>query len=125
LDRSDDGGDMVSSGSLSVGVLLLRDIRRVFDKACADKLPTIQLLAGLARLDEAPWATMRKGEPLDARGLADVLGDYGIASKSLRDDHGHKFRGYASSQFVDAWERYPAPVDDDDETLGDDDGLAA
>jgi Protein of unknown function (DUF3631) len=44
-------------------------------------MTTEQLLLGLNRLDESPWSTIRKGEPLDSRGLAHRLSKYGIASK--------------------------------------------
>jgi len=105
----------------SLGIQLLRDVRRVFEKCDRDMLPTIQLLAELVRLDESPWAVIRKGEPLDARGLASRLKDYGIESKNQRDEYGAQFKGYAVGQFADAWARYVPAGDDQD----DDEGVAA
>lgn len=97
----------------SMGVLLLADIRTVFATARADKLTTEQLVTGLADLDEAPWATVRRGEAIDARGLANRLGKYGIGSKPQRQGE-TVFRGYSRAQFADAWSRYlPAPVGPD------------
>ncbi|MGH3968894.1 MAG: DUF3631 domain-containing protein [Mycobacterium sp.] len=96
----------------SIGVLLLRDIEKVFEGR-EDKLVTGDLLAALNKMDESPWATIRKGEPLDARGLAYRLGKYGIGSKPLRigDD---VIKGYSRSQFTDAWSRYVDSLIDDD-----------
>ncbi len=90
----------------SVGVLLLADIKMVFDKLDADKASTEDILAELTKMDEAPWSTIRRGEPLDARGLANRLSKYGIGSKAQRDGE-RVFKGYSRSQFEDAWKRYP------------------
>lgn len=86
----------------SVGVLLLRDIRQVF--AEAEQLTTEQLLSALNRMDESPWPTIRRGEPLDSRGLSQRLGKYGIGSKLHAGERG--LRGYTKAQFADAWSRY-------------------
>lgn len=88
----------------SVGVLLLRDIRQVFAAAGADQLTTEHLLAELNRMDESPWPTIRRGEPLDGRGLSQRLGKYGIGSKLHAGERG--LRGYTAAQFADAWSRY-------------------
>lgn len=89
----------------SMGVLLLSDIRTVFMAGGADKLTSDQLLKGLGDLEESPWATIRRGEPIDARGLASRLAKYGIGPKAQRQGE-NVFRGYSLGQFVDAWERY-------------------
>jgi hypothetical protein len=98
----------------SVGVQLLADIRTAFDNQNTDKLVSDQLVHALCNIDEAPWRTIRKGEPLDARGLALRLSKYGIGSKPQRDGE-HVFKGYSRSQFEDAWNRYlpPSPVGPD------------
>lgn len=96
----------------SIGVLLLRDIKKVFNGG-QDKLVTGDLLAVLNAMDESPWATIRKGEPLDARGLAHRLGKYGIGSKPLRIGD-EVVKGYSRAQFTDAWSRYVDSLIDDD-----------
>lgn len=90
---------------LSLGVLLLSDIRAVFDTLGKERLTTESLLFGLADLDESPWATIRKGEPLDSRGLSQRLQKYGIGPKAHRQDAA-VFKGYSRTQFEDAWSRY-------------------
>jgi 5S rRNA maturation endonuclease (ribonuclease M5) len=93
----------------SVGVLLLRDIRTVFlgtadEPQNIDQLTTEQLLSALNRMDESPWPTIRRGEPLDSRGLSQRLSKYGIGSKLHAGERG--LRGYVVAQFTDAWSRY-------------------
>ncbi len=89
----------------SLGVMLLRDIRTVFNTVAARNLVTDQLLTNLREIEEAPWAVIRKGEPLDARGLAQRLRKYGIQPKPIRDSD-RVFKGYTRAQFEDAWSRY-------------------
>ncbi len=89
----------------SVGLLLLRDIRNVFRQSGQDTIPTADILAALRKMDESPWATIRRGEPLDARGLANRLNRYGI-SPALQHGTDEVFRGYKRAQFTDTWHRY-------------------
>jgi hypothetical protein len=98
----------------SIGVLLLHDIKKVFDKfdGVDIKLTTETIIAGLVAMDEAPWSTIRKGEPIDSRSLSRRLGKYGIGSKPQRVGE-DVFKGYSRAQFQDAWNRYPVPDDDD------------
>ncbi|MBA5846258.1 DUF3631 domain-containing protein [Gordonia amicalis] len=94
----------------SVGVQLLRDLKTVFEDA--ESLGTEAILRKLKEVEEGPWATIRKGEPLDARGLSSRLGKYGVTPGYVVAD-GVKVRGYTASSLRDAWTRYlppPEPV---------------
>jgi hypothetical protein len=93
------------AGRPSVGVQLLSDIRTVFDRCRADRLFTESLLTELRGIEEAPWAVIRRGEPLDARGLAQRLRKYDIKPDVQRIDE-EVSRGYTRAQFADAWSRY-------------------
>jgi hypothetical protein len=86
----------------SLGVRLLGDIRRVLGDA--DRIHTEQLLERLNALDDAPWGDLR-GKPLDARGLARRLKQYGVRPADVRI--GEKVaKGYDRPAFHDAWSRY-------------------
>jgi hypothetical protein len=103
----------------SLGVVLLADVRKVFDGCADDKLPTEEILSALNKIDEAPWATIRRGEPMDSRSLANRLGKYGIGSKPQRDGE-RVFKGYARAQFEDAWKRYvPDSIGSDEQGVAD------
>jgi len=95
-------------GTPSIGVQLLSDIRTVFDSRHADRLFTESLLTILKEIEESPWSVIRRGEPLDARGLAQRLRKYGIKPDLQRIDD-QVSRGYTRAQFADAWSRYLDP----------------
>lgn len=90
------------SREASLGIRLLSDLRAIFGDA--DRLHTATILDRLHRLDEAPWAELR-GKPLDPRGLAWRLKQYGIASKDVKID-GTVLKGYQREDLWDAWQRY-------------------
>ncbi len=98
----------------SIGVQLLRDLRTVFTKRQVDRLASENALTDLKGMEEAPWSTIRRGEALDARGLAQRLRKYGIKPSLLRIGE-NLGRGYERSQFLDAWSRY-LPDDPDDQS---------
>jgi hypothetical protein len=78
-------------------------MRTVF--ADAEKLATDIILKRLHELHEAPWNNL-KGKPLDDRGLARRLREYGIKPKTIRTSSTDTARGYERKDFVDVWERY-------------------
>lgn len=101
----------------SDGMTLLRDIRNIFKDSNADQLCTAQLLLDLHKIEESPWKSYRRdGGPLNANGLGRLLKPYGIRSHNIRVDQsdygGTRFasdkvlKGYARSDFTDAWGRY-------------------
>jgi hypothetical protein len=93
-DDRDDRGDQV---------LLLADTRAAFDER--DTLTTAELLAALNGLDESPWGARRRGEGLDARGLAKLLRPFGIRSRTVRV--GDKTaKGYHLEQFEQPFARH-------------------
>jgi Protein of unknown function (DUF3631) len=60
-------------------------------------------------MEESPWAVIRRGEPLDSRGLAQRLRKYGVTPDLQRVGDGVA-RGYTRAQFADAWSRYVVGV---------------
>jgi hypothetical protein len=96
----------------SLGIRLLTDLREVF--AGADRMPTVQIIATLNAMDEAPWADL-DGKPLDSRRLARFLGEYvtgdnqPIKARNMRTGEGVT-KGYYAADLHDAWRRYcPTP----------------
>lgn len=94
--------------ALTIGVLLLRDLRAIFTDAAAEKLPTEDLLDRLVELDESPWGDIR-GKALDARGLSRRLAKYGVGPKNVRTPSGI-VKGYDAGDLADAWSRYLPPL---------------
>ncbi len=100
--------------AMSLGVLLLRDLRKVFTDANTERLATEEILKGLTAMDESPWGDLR-GKPLDARGLSRRLSKYDadIKPKVLRVGD-TSVRGYEVAEFHDLWDRYLPPLPSSD-----------
>jgi hypothetical protein len=91
----------------SLGIRLLADLRGVFGDA--EALATTAILERPCKLEEAPWSEVAGGAPLNARGLAQRLKQYGVSSKPLRLG-GAVAKGYAREDLWDVWQRYlPSP----------------
>ncbi len=98
----------------SLGLLLLNDIRTLFDDQQVERTATADVLKQLARVEESPWREWwlddRTGEPTASgpRRLAKLLAPYGIKPKVVRigTETPH---GYRREQFIDAWERFLDP----------------
>jgi Protein of unknown function (DUF3631) len=86
----------------SLGIKLLSDLQAVFGKA--ELMPTTGILKALHELLESPWADL-KGKPINDRGLAVRLRQYGIKSKQIRIGD-ITLKGYDRSDFFDVWKRY-------------------
>jgi hypothetical protein len=86
----------------SLGIKLLSDVRSVF--GTATEMSSKSLLHALYELEESPWADI-KGKPLDERGLAHRLKQYGVKSKSVRIGTTTP-KGYLRADLVDVWTRY-------------------
>ena len=90
----------------SLGIRLLTDIKAAFE---GEAMTTKGLLRVLVEIDEAPWGDLR-GKPLDERGLAKRLRQYGIKSGNIKLEGGAVAKGYKRADFHDAWGRYvPSP----------------
>ncbi|MDP9397524.1 MAG: DUF3631 domain-containing protein, partial [Actinomycetota bacterium] len=101
-----------TTDSGSLGVRLLADLRAVFREE--DQLHTDTILDRLHALQEAPWGDLR-GKPLDPRGLARRLREYGVKPVQVNLG-GTNRRGYRRQDLHDTWTRYlpPAKRPDDD-----------
>jgi hypothetical protein len=95
------GGDATDDSSPQTQ--LLSDIRAAFRDG--QNIFTKDLLTKLNADDEGPWKARRRGEGLDARGLAGMLRPFKIRSRTVRV--GEKTaKGYGLDQFTDAFARY-------------------
>ena len=87
----------------TLGIRLLADIRAVMGDE--DRISTNDLLDRLHAMDTAPWSNI-KGEPIDARFLARMLGKYEVPTNNPVRIGGTVVKGYERRHFADAWERY-------------------
>lgn len=93
------------TGTPSLGIRLLADIRIVFGKR--DQMRTEQVLEELNSMEESPWGDIR-GKALDSRGLANRLRKFDVKPRTIRTSNGTA-KGYTRESLHDAWQRYLAP----------------
>lgn len=87
-------------------VLLLKDIRTVFNETCGDRISSFDLCTKLAEMEGHPWVEYRGvGRSITATQLARQLRHFGIAPRSVRIGH-ETPKGYHVEQFDEAFERY-------------------
>jgi hypothetical protein len=86
----------------SLGIKLLTDLQCVFGEA--DELPSKNIVQSLIAMQESPWGDLR-GKPLDERGLAHRLRQYGVKSRTIRQGSSTP-RGYLRADLIDLWARY-------------------
>jgi putative DNA primase/helicase len=86
------------------GVQLLGDVRALFAERGVDRLSSADVVEALVQREDRPWPEWH-GRPLTKRGLARVLGRFGIAPKKIRLGTG-VLQGYQLDQFGDTFSRY-------------------
>jgi hypothetical protein len=99
-DRADDAESM--------RILLLRDLRTLFEARGAQALPTEGIdgvLAGLWAMTESPWSTWY-GRTFDSRDLAGLLAHFEIGPKVVRVGKKRTARGYHVRELSRVWDRY-------------------
>lgn len=105
-----------------IGVLLLGDLRAIFEKRDVDRLASSEILKDLIALEERPWSDWRHGRPLTARHLAKLLEPFGIKPDVLWIG-GTTVRGYGKDKMEDAFLRYLPPYPKDPKDLNNDGDL--
>ncbi|MDO8876785.1 MAG: DUF3631 domain-containing protein [Pseudolabrys sp.] len=97
----------------SLGIQLLADLREVFSGS--DEMSSKAILYALNSLEESPWGTLR-GKPMDERGLANHLKEYGVKSRSIRIG-GSTPKGYRRDDLYEVWNRYLPAIPDKSATF--------
>jgi hypothetical protein len=94
-----------------LGIKLLADIRGVFDSLGANRLSTADLVDRLRMIVESPLPGWSQGKGVDPRSLSNLLRSFGIQPANLRLGGSQVVKGYAKTDFEDAWSRYlPTPT---------------
>jgi Protein of unknown function (DUF3631) len=89
----------------SLGLLLLTDLRAIFDELQAERIPTADLIRALATVEESPWGEWwldaKTDEPLKSgpRRHSQLLRPYGIRPRLVRIGT-DTARGYRREDFV-------------------------
>lgn len=92
-----------------VKVMLLSDVRMIFEETDSHQLFSQSLCERLATMEGRPWAERRNGKPITPNGLARMLKAFGVfpaGSIRIGNDTG---KGYRRVDFQDAFDRYLPP----------------
>ncbi len=101
------GGADNDASNAGLGVQLLTDLEQYFAaRPAMQHHATTDLLAYLAGIDDAPWATFAKGKGMTARHLSRLLKPYGIIPQTIRVSATSTPKGYTVADFRDAFARY-------------------
>jgi hypothetical protein len=97
-------------------IILLHDIRTIFDRRGGDRLFTVTLLADLHAMEDAIWGEWRgvrgnqQPRPLSQGEMARLLSPFKIKSRTIwplnRIAGGKSAKGYHRSQFEAVWQAY-------------------
>lgn len=86
-------------------ILLLRDLKTIFDEKKAERLESQEIVTALIEIEGRPWAEGRNGKPLSKTGLASRLRPFKIHPDKWRDGDKTE-RGYIRSHFDEVFVRY-------------------
>jgi hypothetical protein len=87
------------------GVMLLEDIRRIFDEESIDRVSSQELVTKLVEMEGRPWVEFKNSKLITPTQLAHLLAAFQIVPNNIRI--GTKTpKGYKLEQFQDAFARY-------------------
>lgn len=95
----------------TLGIALLQDIQTIFMKIGVDRLRSSEVAGELGGMEDRPWTDWRQGKPISAAQIARQLSPFKVRPQDFKFD-GSTAKGYAKSQFEDAWLRYLGPHPD-------------
>jgi Protein of unknown function (DUF3631) len=89
----------------ALGVLLLADLREIFDATTNADLWTETLVERLKAMTERPWPELGRGKGITGKRLADMLKAFGVRSRQIKEGSVNKW-GYRRSDLAEAWSRW-------------------
>jgi hypothetical protein len=95
----------------SITVMLLADIRDIFDNRGASRITSADVAEALEELEDRPWPEWRQGKPISANKIARLLNPFGIKPKNIKFPSGRVLKGYERAELEDAFSRYLSPIE--------------
>ncbi len=92
----------------AAGVMLLADIKKLFDERQVDRIASAELEKALGEMEHRPWPEWKHGKPITVRQIARLLNPFGIRPKTIRIEDATP-KGYERDSFTDAFSRYLPP----------------
>ena len=96
-------------------ILLLKDLKDIFDETGKDRLFTKEILSRLHLMSDRPWPEYPNkrdpAKPITDRQMARLLEPHDIKPKLFKRPPDKPGRGYDRENFEDTWTRYVSPPD--------------
>jgi hypothetical protein len=89
----------------SIAIMLLTDIKRIFDKSGRDRMHSDDIVNQLIVMDDRPWPEWKHGKPMTKASLSRLLKPHKIKPKTVRLGD-NILKGYELKSFQDAFNRY-------------------
>jgi hypothetical protein len=77
-----------------LAIELLNDVRRIYIQRQVERLPSRDIVGGLARMTYRPWSDWNSGKPITPVQLARILSELGVRPKVIRHGQREVSRGY-------------------------------
>jgi hypothetical protein len=90
---------------MSPGELLLGDLAKLFADTSATTMSSTEICDALIDFEDRPWPEWKNSKPITPRGLAKLLGLFGIKPRELRNGL-KKSRGYERAELETVWKKY-------------------
>jgi len=91
------------------GLLLLQDLKALFDDRGNAVLASTAIVESLAAMEDRPWSEYRNNTPISKRGLATLLGRFGVKPKNIRLG-AEIVKGYEYAALLPAFNTYLTPL---------------
>ena len=86
--------------------MLLADLRTIFEaQDWPEAIASNEVLDKLTELEGRPWSDWRRGKPLTARGLSNLLKPFDVAPRQVKRD-GNNLKRYLLSELQPHWDVY-------------------
>jgi len=95
----------------SARIMLLEDIRDIFERRGIDRLPSVEIVGDLVEMEHRSWPEWKEVKPITARQIASLLKPFRISPGSIRPSGEKTAKGYYLSAFEDAFLSYLPPID--------------
>jgi len=95
----------------SARVMLLEDIRDIFERRGIERLPSVEIVGDLVEMEHRPWPEWKDGKPITVRQVAALLKPFGISPASIRLTGEKTARGYYLTAFKESFLSYLPPID--------------
>jgi putative DNA primase/helicase len=90
----------------STPIMLLSDIKDIFDEVNEDRISTVELLVKLIEMEDRPWPEFKQGWPITPTIVAKILRPFQVGPTTIRFSGSDTKKGYYLPDFEEAFRRY-------------------